>query len=122
MIFMKILLDTNFMMLPGKKVDIYEYLEGKELLTLDLCMKELQKLAEGKKKDAGAARIGFLLAKNRVKVIESRLKSADLGIISEAKKHKYLVVATNDRKLIKTLKKHGIRILRLRQGRMLAEE
>ena len=82
----------------------------------------LQKLAEGKKKDAGAARIGFLLAKNRVKVIESRLKSADLGIISEAKKHKYLVVATNDRKLIKTLKKHGIRIVRLRQGRMLAEE
>src|SRR3989344_5296899 len=118
----KILLDTNFLILPGKKVDIYELLEGKELVTLDLCMKELQRLAEGKKKDAGAAKIALLLAKNRVKVVKSCAKSADLGIISEAKKHKYLVVATNDRKLIKTLKKHGIRIVRLRQGRMITEE
>ena len=118
----KILLDTNFLILPGQKIDIYELLEGKELVTLDLCMKELQRLAEGKKKDAGAAKIALLLAKNRVKVVKSCAKSADLGIISEAKKHKYLVVATNDRKLIKTLKKHGIRILRLRQGRMITEE
>ena len=119
---MKILLDTNFLVLAGKKVDIYELLSGSELLTLDSCIRELEKLAASRKKDAAAARIAMNVMKGRVKIIKTEAKNTDSAILGEAKRHKSLAVATNDRKLIKNLKAHGIRVIRLRQGKMLTEE
>lgn len=117
---MKILLDTNFLLVPVQfKVNIYELLEG-DLITLDACIRELEKLARSKGKDGANAKVALKLAKN-VKIIRAKSIRADVAIINYAKSHG-CAVATNDRKLIKTLKSKGIKIIRLRQMKLLAEE
>jgi len=60
---MKFLLDTNFLMIPGKfRVDIFKEMEkfGKpEFFTLDLVVKELGKLSKGKGRNAFCAKLGI---------------------------------------------------------------
>ncbi len=121
---MRILLDTNFMLLPVQfKLDIYEELRGYELITLDVCIKELKRLSRSKSKSSKIkVNIARELAK-KVRIIESESmgrKSADKKILGYALENK-CAVATNDKALIKSLKAHGIKIIRLRQ-RHLEEE
>ncbi len=118
---MKILLDTNFLMLPAqRKVDIYAKLQRNELITTKQCIKELQKIAKGKGKPAMHAKIALEMAENLVKTVRSE-GSPDDAILDYAVENN-CVVATNDRKLIESLKRHNIKIIRLRQGKLLTEE
>ncbi len=120
---MKIILDTNFLLIPGKfKVDVFSELErfGKpELFTLDLVVSELEKLSKGRGKDAGNAKLGLeLVKKNKVKTIKSSGKNTDSEIERLAAEEDY-IVCTQDRELIEKLKREGIQIIHLRQKRYL---
>lgn len=110
------LLDTNVLMLTAqKKINIYA-LDGP--FTLDACMKELEHIAKKNR----AAKLALDIAKEKgIKIIKTPAVSADTAIISYAKKEQCRV-ATNDIELIKKLKKFGIIVLRLRQGKYFVEE
>ncbi len=119
---MKIILDTNFLLIPGQfKIDIFEKLRGDKLIILEPCIKELERISKGKGKDGTSAIIALtLLKKHNIKVIKTS-GPADKAIINHATKHE-CAVATNDKALIKRLKSYSIKIIRLRQKRLLAEE
>ena len=115
---MKILLDTNMLILPGKKIDIYELLKGNELVTTKSCIRELENLAKSRKNDAASAKIALEML--NVDIMDND-NYADDDLVLLAKKHK-IVVATNDRKLIKTLSNYSIKYIRLRQNRFIESE
>ena len=118
---MECLLDTNFLMVPAQfKVDIFSELGEYELVTLDRCMTELEKISKGKGRDAAAAKIAMKMAKGRVRIARAEGRGTDTAIVNYAKKKK-CAVATNDQNLMKTLKKYGIKIIRLRQKKYLTE-
>jgi len=119
---MKILLDTNFLMLPAQfGVDIFEYLDCYEIITLSSCVDELKRIAKKRGKDAAAAKVALKLIKeNNVKAVRTKEK-ADKAILNYAANEK-CAVGTNDKNLIARLKKHGIKIIRLRQKKYLVEE
>lgn len=119
---MKILLDTNFMMIPHQfGVDIFEFLKDYEIATLSPCIEELKKLAKKKSDDGTAAKIALKLAKaNKVRIIKAK-DAADKAILEYALQEK-CTVGTNDKDLIKALKENDIKIIRLRQKRYLTEE
>ncbi len=120
---MRIILDTNFMMLPAQfKIDIFKELEGKEIATFSSCINELKAIASGRGKDAASAKVALELAKrHKIEIIKYASKSADKAIMDYAAKNR-CAVATNDKKLLKALKDKGIKILRLRQKRLITEE
>ncbi len=112
---MKILLDTNFLLLPVQfRVDLSDLKEHGSIATLDSCVKELERLSKGKGRTGEQAAVALAMIKSRgIRIISSK-KNADSALLDSAKRHGY-AVATNDRKLIKKLKDNGIRIIRLRQ-------
>ena len=119
---MKILLDTNFLIIPGKfKVDIFSELAafGKpELYTLDLIVRELEGISRGKGKDARNAHLGLhLIVQKQVTILKATGKAADSQLANLAM-HGY-AVATQDRDLQKVLKNQGSEVIHLRQGRYL---
>ncbi len=118
---MKIILDTNFLMVPNQfGVDIYDYLKDYELYTISSCVEELKKLAKKKGKDAKAAKVALKLMKEKnVRIIKTKGK-ADKAILDRAADG--FSVATNDVELIKALKKQHIKVIRLRQKKFLTEE
>jgi rRNA-processing protein FCF1 len=102
-------------------VDIYEYLKDYDLFTVSSCIQELKVLAKRKGKDSKAAKIALKLMKEKgVKIIKSK-RDADKAILNNAVKDGFYV-GTNDAELIKALKKHHIKIIRLRQKKFLTEE
>ncbi len=118
---MKFLLDTNFLLIPGKfKVDVFSELNkfGKpELFTLDFVLKELEIIAKRKDKSAGHAKIGFDLIKNKkIKILKSKGKSTDKEIIRLAQQG--FAVCTQDKGIIKALK-GKTEIITLRQKKYL---
>jgi rRNA-processing protein FCF1 len=121
----QVILDTNFLMIPGKyKIDIFHELalEGYEPITLKNCIEELNKIAERASTDGNYARIALeMLEKHSLPVKRSVKHNADEAIIQYAKENN-CAVATNDRELIEGLKTYHIRIIRLRQGKILVEE
>ena len=119
---MKVLMDTNFMMLPNQfGVDIFEYLKYDEAFTLSSCLDELKKLGKERSKDGAAARIALqLIQKNNVKVVETE-EEGDKAVVDYAVNNK-CAVGTNDANLIKALKDKGIKIIRLKQKKYLIEE
>jgi len=121
----QILLDTNFLMIPGKfKLDIFHELaiDGFEPITLKHCIDELKKIAESASRDGTYARMALeMLEKTKIPVKRGHALSTDKAIIQYAKENN-CAVATNDRKLIEGLKTYQIRIIRLRQGKTLVEE
>ncbi len=117
----KILLDTNMMLAPVQfRADVYS--QAAEFCTTDKCMAELEKMARKKTKGGLQAKAALMLAKMKnVHVIKSEGEGVDSSIINAARRGNY-IVATNDRILIKALKTLGIRILRLRQKKLIIEE
>ena len=120
---MKVLLDTNFLLMPNQfGIDIFEYLKFYDVFTLSQCVDELKKLSKGKGKDGRAARIGLdLIKKNDIEVVKSPEKTTDRAILAYAVRENCMV-GTNDKELIKALKKKGIKIIRLKQKKYLVEE
>jgi rRNA-processing protein FCF1 len=122
---MKFLLDTNFLLIPGKfRVDVFSELEafGKpELYTIDLVVNELERLAKGRGRDARHARLGIELIKERgVQVLRGCAGSADLELERLASERDF-AVCTQDRALQKRLKNEGIVVVFLRQGKFLVK-
>ncbi len=122
---MKALLDTNFLMIPGEfKVDILSELLTlgyTEVFTLDLVVRELEKLSRGRGRDARNARIGLeFIRKGGIAILKTEGKSTDEEILKLAKT-KGFAVCTQDRELIRKVKEIGGRFVTLRQGKYLVE-
>jgi len=125
---MKIILDTNIFLIPGKyKIDIFDELIRlgyTEFITTESVIHELLILSKKykRKKEIMSVNVAMSLA-DRCKIIK-RKDDIELG---QLKKNAiadddilYLAddigaVATNDKKLIEDLKKRGIKVIRLRQ-------
>ncbi|MCD4666197.1 hypothetical protein K8R47_00095 [archaeon] len=102
----KIILDTNFILVPFQfKVDIFEEFKRicdfqYKLYILDKSLDELKKIKKEK------AALSLIKQKN-IKVIKT--KNADY-VDDQLKKLKNVIIATNDKKLIKQLKTPYIRL------------
>jgi rRNA-processing protein FCF1 len=112
---MKTLLDTNFLL------DIVKFrisLDELNFFTLSSCIDELNTIANSRKKDAVHARIALkMMQKKNIKAIKVKEKG-DNAILKYARANN-CSVATNDRNLIKHLKKLNIQIIRIRQKKFL---
>ncbi len=104
-----ILLDTNFFLVPFQLgVNIMSEFdriieEPYQMITIKPVKEELERLARnGKGGERSAARLGIHLARN-IEVVEAEGKADDV-IVSYAKNHKDVMVATNDSTLRKRLK------------------
>ena len=111
-----VLLDTNFLLDAAKyRIDFSEL---KNPVTLDACVKELEKIARSRKNDAVHAKIAVgTLGSRNIKIIKTRARG-DTAILDYAMENK-CAVATNDRELIKSLKKLNIKVIRFRQKKFL---
>ena len=122
---MKVLMDANFLMIPGKfRVDVFSEMRmfGKpEPYTLDLVVKELEKIARSGGQDSKHAHMGlFLLDSRGVETIKSRGKDTD-GEIERIAKEGRFVVCTQDRALISRLRKKRVGVISLRQRKYLVK-
>ncbi len=121
---LKIILDTNFMMMPGQfGIGIFKEIDRiidrkYKLYTLTPIVHELERLSrEAKGKDKTAAKLALEMLPH-IEKIEVKQK-ADEAIIETAEKEK-AIVATNDAELRRNLKKAGITTIYLRQKSHLA--
>lgn len=122
---MKALLDTNFLMVPGeRKVDILSELLAlgyTEVFTLDLVVRELEKLSVSRGKEGRNARIGLeFIRKGGIVVLRSKERNTDDELLRLARTKKY-VICTLDRGLIRKLREGKLRYISLRQGKYVAE-
>jgi hypothetical protein len=119
---MKVLLDTNGLMVPGEfGVDIFEELERlgyRRFLVLRPVLRELEALARlaDSRRDRIAARIGLLLAEG-CEIVETS-GGADDALLDLALKTG-AAVFTNDKELKKKLSTRGVTVIHLRQRRRL---
>lgn len=121
----KVILDTNFLINSFLfRIDFLDEIkslveEPIEFLTLDSVVREIKKISKSKTKDSGYAKIAldFIKQKN-IKMIKSEIKSTDKAILGIANKN--TMVATNDTKLRKKLKKLGVKTIYLRARKHLA--
>lgn len=118
----KIILDTNFLMIPCQfKVDVFSEIdmiihERYALCAPEAVIGELKKLSESKGKDGKAAKLALaLIAKKNVNIIKGskRTKYGDEAIIEIADKN--TLVATQDIELRKRLKLKGIHAITMWQ-------
>ena len=125
---MKIILDTNFLLIPASLgVDVFSQikeLEPKaELFIVDKTIDELKKIKkEQKGKNKKCAEIAIIMAhKFKLKILKTTtFKNVD-EIIEEKAKKGY-AVATQDLELKRKLKKSGIKLVYLRQKRYVIIE
>lgn len=127
---MKIILDTNVFLVPGKfKVDVFEEFDrivdkDYELITIEPVVRELKKISQGNGKDAKSARIGlkFIKSKN-IKVLKTKEKYTDKAILGLSKsfleKGKKCAVATLDKELKQELIRQGSEVIYLRNKKYL---
>jgi len=120
-----VLLDTNFLLIPGQfKVDIFEeirkalsfkvvfYVLDQSLAELDSITSEMIK--KRKEKDKIAALIGKqLVQKKKVTILKTSTGKVDDLLVKYGKEG--FVIATQDRILLKRLKKAQVTTLILRQ-------
>ncbi|MEM5872070.1 MAG: DNA-binding protein [Candidatus Aenigmatarchaeota archaeon] len=123
---MKALLDTNFLMIPGEfKVDIFSHLINLgyiEFYTLDLVVKELEKLSTKGGKTSRAARLALEMIKQcGVNVLKSKGKGNVDEIMLKLAKERGFVICTQDKELISKIKAEGMRYITLRQNKYLVE-
>ena len=121
---MRVLLDTNALMIPGQfGIDIYDELTrlfGKyEPITISDVVRELERIAMGHGRDASAARMGLQLV-TRCTIVESNRMpgSVDEKIVSVAEELRSIVV-TNDRMLRDTLIRRGMGVVSMRGQKKL---
>ena len=118
-----VLLDTNFLMIPGKfKVDVFAELDklGYKPVVLSSVHGELNKIASGHGKAGTEAKVALqILGMNKPEMIEAR-GPVDLALLRRATESG-CAIATNDAALIERAKEKGIRILRLRQRKFVVE-
>jgi len=116
----QIILDTNFLILPGQfKVDIFDEIEKVlgfhyELIVPEVVVEELKKLAKTNKKDAVHSKVALkLIEKNKIKIIKSKETYADKEIIRLVSSDNF-IVATQDYALKRELRKKNVPLIFLR--------
>lgn len=124
---LKVLLDTNMLMLPAQiNIDIFDGISevlnaNYEPITLSACVKELLRLMnEGSFSERRCASLALKLVELRCKVVDFGGIEVDKAIVSYARE-RGCVVATNDRELRKVLRAHGIPVIYLREGKVALE-
>ena len=126
----KIIIDTNFLMIPGEfGVDIFSEIERIlsepfELCVIDKTVEELEKIIEknGQKKEGFNAKLGLILIKQKnLKTLSSSSEGyADIAIINLAKlSPEKTIVATQDKELRGKLAEIPVRTIQLRQQKHL---
>ena len=124
----KILLDTNFMMIPYKfGVDIFTQIDRiltfkYRLFVLDKTLEELKNIVEKQKgKNREAAKIALkLTAIKNIGIIKTNgNKKTDDAIIDLSSKNDY-IVATQDKDLKRRLINRGTGVIVIRQKKILA--
>lgn len=133
----KIILDTNFLLIPPRfRVDIFSELEKivnfkYELVILDRSLEELKNIIITPKKGRkGADREAAKTALSLVEAYKDNKKlnilpsegHVDEAIIRMAEADKHIIVATQDKELKRRLKKEGIRLVVLKQKKYLSLE
>nr|MCK4929559.1 nucleotide-binding protein [Nanoarchaeota archaeon] len=122
----KVILDTNFLLIPGQfKVDIFTEIEKLMsepfvLCIVDKALAELNKLTvAGKEKDRFAAKLALVLIRQKnLKTLRSfSKKSVDDIIVKKADNNTF--IATQDKALRKRLKLKQAKIIGLRQKKYL---
>lgn len=115
----KILLDTNFLMIPFQhNVDIFSELDrilafDYSLYTLDRCVEELEKLSAGKSKLASSAKMALsLIEKKSINIIKTEQRKHTDHLIAEQEGY---IIATRDMDLIRDLRKKPFKVITLRQ-------
>ena len=117
----ELILDTNFLLIPFQfKVDIFTELdyildEPIQMVISTQVIKELENIANKQGKTGAAGKFALKLVdskKNKIKIVESATFVDDW--VLEYSKEKNAIVATNDIKLKRRLKKFGIKIIGLR--------
>ncbi|MDP2749971.1 MAG: hypothetical protein Q8O89_04015 [Nanoarchaeota archaeon] len=127
----KIIIDTNFIMIPIQfKVDIYSEIRELCDFPYELCvmngtideLKKIQKDKNQKSSDKMAAKIALsMLEKHKHSVIKSESKIVD-DAIADYCKDKDCIVATQDGLLKKRLKEQNTKLIILRAKRFLKFE
>ncbi|HIH40697.1 MAG TPA: DNA-binding protein [Halobacteria archaeon] len=136
---MKIILDTNILLVPGQyKIDVFDELIRlgyTEFIITDSIVRELLILSKKykSKKDIMAVNLAMSLI-DRCKIVRKDGVINDKKIFEHSGKKTIAdddileladdigAVATNDKKLIRDLKKKGVKVVRLRQKKFLVEE
>lgn len=113
------------LLIPGKyKIDVFNELRKiDKIAVLAPVMHELEKLSESRGKKGLCARVAKeMIKRKRIKIIKTdkNKENVDKAILDYALRRK-TAVATNDKKLIKNLKKHNIKVIRFRQIRFFIE-
>ncbi len=120
----RIILDTNFLMIPGSLgVDIFSEIDrimetSYEIFILEGSIGELERIGQeqkGKNKKAAKLALGLL---NRIKILKTKKGLVDDLIVNLAIKEKDLV-ATQDSALKDRLKVKGVDIIVLRKKKYL---
>ena len=121
---MKFLLDTSFLMIPGKHgVDIIEGLSEfglPELYTLDSVVGELEKhVKEGSGKEKKSAKLALsIIDKLGILVIETKKKEKNTDDSLFCRGNKF-IICTQDITLGKRVREHGGKVVYLRQKKYL---
>lgn len=119
---MKIILDTNFLLIPSRfKIDIFSEINricdfSYSLYVLDKTIGELEKIAvkqKGKHKQAAKLALKLIKAK-RLKKIRTEAGNVDDILLKQD-----AVIATQDKALIRRLKKAKKKVIQLRQKKYL---
>jgi|YelNatPaOPRAMG01_1025707.scaffolds.fasta_scaffold08499_4 rRNA-processing protein FCF1 len=119
---MKVILDTNFLVdLARFKIDLEEIptllQEPVDFIVLSSTIQELKKIEKNKGKLGSLAKLALEIIKlKQIKVLEEK-ESPDKAFLSIADKN--TIIATNDSKLRKKLKKLGIKTIYLRAKKYL---
>ena len=118
-----VLLDTNFLMIPGKfKVDVFAELDklGFSPVVLTCVLGEINKIASSGGKAGGQAKVALAILDMRKPHIIAARGPTDRALLGRAAESGY-AIATNDAALIAQAKKKGLTVLRLRQEKYIAE-
>lgn len=117
-----IIIDTNILM-ELENVDIFQHLgefaQFGEPVILSSCMKELEKLGTKKARFAISVIERMSEFNPKLRILRTFERHADDAILKYARSEKDAVV-TNDDKLIKQLKENNVKVIRLRQKKLLA--
>jgi|SRR3989344_4106154 len=124
----KILLDTNFLLIPWQfKVDIFTQIDNIAhfkygLFILDKTLDELKKIVEEQKgKDKDAAKVALkLIAIKNIGIIKTEEDGETDEIILKTASKDDFIVATQDKDLKRRLINQGASVIILRQKKTLA--
>jgi rRNA-processing protein FCF1 len=122
---MKVLLDTNALMIPVQfGIDLFgnlrEILGSFEPVTVPGVVSELKGISRGKGRDSAAARVGLIIAEQCTLVdtdVRRDLDADDQIVLYAAATGS--VVVTNDQELRKTLHRRGVDVISMRNRKQM---